>query len=262
MPPGFDPVPGFARVLRRFMVFRFAHCHAPNGKPFPLDERTWKFDDKLHLTLETHHMNETTSSMIAGQSPVEIPLAGPPPGIQSEPIPAASSAMELAAVSPPSVRPRLWPMVTVIALQWLLIEVPMWLGRGETISMLGIVMGPAVGLIGFLGCWLFFSRVPRRDRWLAMLTWAMACAVAIPCCHYSLRWFPIAMYAPPIVLTAWLLWLLATPFLAWPVRRVGLLIVLVLVCGYFPLLRFKGVYGWLTPEKSEWSLAAFRQRQV
>jgi outer membrane protein assembly factor BamB len=44
-------------------------------------------------------------------------------------------------------------------------------------------------------------------------------------------------------MTAWVVWLLLTSFLRWPVRRAGLLVVFVLAWGYFTLLRFDGIDG-------------------
>jgi outer membrane protein assembly factor BamB len=53
----------------------------------------------------------------------------------------------------------------------------------------------------------------------------------------------VLVFVLPVVTTAWVLWLLATPFLRWPVRRAGLLAVFVLAWGYFTLVRFDGLDG-------------------
>ena len=49
-----------------------------------------------------------------------------------------------------------------------------------------------------------------------------------------------------MALTVWALWLLATPFLRWPVRRTGLLVALLLTWGYFTLIRLDGIDGTMT----------------
>src|SRR5262249_43917616 len=53
----------------------------------------------------------------------------------------------------------------------------------------------------------------------------------------------VFFFTLPVATTAIVLWLLVTPFLSWPVRRAGLLVVVVLTWGYYTLVRFEGVYG-------------------
>jgi outer membrane protein assembly factor BamB len=54
-------------------------------------------------------------------------------------------------------------------------------------------------------------------------------------------------YALPVVTTAWVVWLVVTPFLRWPARRVGVLVVLLAAWGLFVLVRYEGVYGDMAP---------------
>src|SRR5436189_254064 len=56
------------------------------------------------------------------------------------------------------------------------------------------------------------------------------------------------LYALPIVTSAWVLWLLATPCLYWTARRDGLLLVFVLAWGCFTLVRFEGTNGSISAD--------------
>ena len=122
----------------------------------------------------------------------------------------------------------------IIALQWLIIKVPSRIDPGSTWALFSVsLIGPAVGLFGFLGVWLFFSRLPWRERWIGVLAFALPCAIVYPACHYTFVPIGIVSFALPFVLTAWLLWFLATPYLNWPVRRVGMAVVLALAWSFF-----------------------------
>ncbi|HEV3022129.1 MAG TPA: PQQ-binding-like beta-propeller repeat protein, partial [Pirellulales bacterium] len=58
-----------------------------------------------------------------------------------------------------------------------------------------------------------------------------------------------------VVTTAWVGWLVLTPFLSWSVRRVGLLVVFALAWGVFTLVRYEGVWGDFSATfKYRWSL--------
>jgi outer membrane protein assembly factor BamB len=143
----------------------------------------------------------------------------------------------------PQPRLRLWPAVILLGLQWLCMTVPSWLAPGTMLQFFGMFISPMVGAAGFLIWWLFFSRLRWRERWLTLLACAVIGAVAFVSYHSSFGIFGVILYALPAVTTAWLLWLLATPFLRWPARRTGLLVVFALGWGAFALVRFEGVYG-------------------
>jgi outer membrane protein assembly factor BamB len=105
--------------------------------------------------------------------------------------------------------------------------------------------GP-LAIIGlFLAWWLFFSCVPWLDRFEALLVCGLGAAAIIPLLHGSVppQFYPFvfAVYGLPIVLTAWVAWLVVTQKVSWPVRRFGLLLVIVLAWIYPPLLRFDGI---------------------
>ena len=61
--------------------------------------------------------------------------------------------------------------------------------------------------------------------------------------HPSFAGMPMLMLALPWVTTVWVVWLVVTPFLNWPIRYAGLLAALLLTWSYFGLLRIDGVDG-------------------
>jgi outer membrane protein assembly factor BamB len=131
-----------------------------------------------------------------------------------------------------------------IVVMWIVYKGPALIVPGSYWAQLGMMIGPALGFFGFVVSWLFFSRIPWRDRWLMLLACGLGAAIVYPICDESFRGLPLGFYAPPIVLTAWAVWLLITPSLAWPVRRISLAVVLGLVWCYFPLLRWNSVDGF------------------
>jgi outer membrane protein assembly factor BamB len=180
-------------------------------------------------------MSEVTSNPLAGVPPAE------PPSIQ-----------RATAVT----RPRLWPAVLILAVQWAakLLAERFW--QGEVAYLYAVFYGPMVGAGLVLLWWLFASRVPWRDRLLvplAVLAGGAATLFTDPIGPEA-GGFKVVLYALPVALTAGTLWLLVTRPLRWPGRRLGLLAALLLPFGYYALMRIDGVWGDMTPALSwRWS---------
>jgi outer membrane protein assembly factor BamB len=162
----------------------------------------------------------------------------------SPPMPEAQVG-PVVAPPPPSVerRLRLWPAVVLLALEWLLITVPGWVAPATFTQFMFMFWGPVLASLGLVIWWLFASRLRWTDRLLGLAACVALGAAAYPFWHAKSGVFALIIYALPAVTTAWVLWLLATPFLAWPVRRAGLLVVFFLTWNFFDLLRFEGVNG-------------------
>jgi outer membrane protein assembly factor BamB len=109
--------------------------------------------------------------------------------------------------------------------------------------MLGMMWAPLVAVVALLAWWLFASRLRWTDRILGVGVALAAGAAAFALRDPSIDMMGTIIFALPRVVTAWVLWLLVSVFLPWPVRRLGLVVVLALVWGYMALLRFDGVYG-------------------
>src|SRR5437763_492206 len=70
------------------------------------------------------------------------------------------------APRPPA--PRVWPAVAIVALEWLAIEIPRWLELQFFVQFMAMFLAPitAAALLGLW--WLFFSRLPWRDRFVCL----------------------------------------------------------------------------------------------
>ncbi|HLJ96044.1 MAG TPA: PQQ-binding-like beta-propeller repeat protein [Gemmataceae bacterium] len=138
---------------------------------------------------------------------------------------------------------RLWPGVVIVIAEWLLITVPGWIVPATFTHFITMMWGPVLAVLALAVWWVLASRLRWTDRWLGLLACAAAGAAAYPFFNSGFGLFGVAIYALPVVTTAWVLWLVLTPLLRWPVRRVGLVVVFVLAWGYFTLLRFEGIDG-------------------
>jgi outer membrane protein assembly factor BamB len=176
-----------------------------------------------------HNINESIS-----------PVSPAPSATASPPEPTATKA------SPAEHRLRLWPGVAIIALLWLVITAVNWLFPVTFFAFMTMFIAPMVATLALIVWWLSFSRLSWTDRIVCLSACIVYAGVAFAFKHSSFGIHAIFIYAVPTVLTAWVLWLLLSYFLPWPVRRAGLLIVLILVLGYFTLLRFDGLWGNIT----------------
>jgi len=169
-------------------------------------------------------------------------------------IPAARSASQPVEPRAASAAPRqlrLWPAVVIVALQWTVMVVPVLVARDNMLAMMMAKMGaPLLGFLGLALWWLFASRLRWRDRLLGLVACVGLGAAAYPFNHPTFDLFPLIMIALPVLTTAWVLWLVLTPYLSWPVRRAGLVVVFALVWIHFTQVRFDGVWGSFAAELS------------
>lgn len=171
-----------------------------------------------------------------------VPPAPLPPEAQA-PAPALDFSSPLPDAEP---RPRLWPGVLIVALLWLVMTLPSWVEMEQEYQMMSMFYGPMIGAVAFVAWWLLASRLRWADKGIGLLVGVLGGVAAYLLCDPSFRAMGpmlLIIYGVPRVITAWIAWLIITPFLRWPTRRVGLLSVLLLTWGYFALVRFEGVDG-------------------
>jgi outer membrane protein assembly factor BamB len=145
-----------------------------------------------------------------------------------------------------TVKPRMWPALVIVAIQWIALIVPARLAPGDMAAFFGFMIAIYGGLGGFLLWWLFFSRVSWADVGLGLLAIALGLIGLGFLGHDSVRamgGMPIIMYVAPMVTTAIIVWLGVTPFLSWRWRRAGIFVVALAVCAYFGSLRLEGMNG-------------------
>ncbi len=169
-------------------------------------------------------------------------------GVTSHPAPAPMQHLPIA-------RPlRLWPGVLIVVLQWAVIKVPGLVDADPFMQFMCMFWGPVAGAVALAGWWLFASRLRWADRVLALLVCALAGIGATLLSHPSFK-YGMLMYGLPMVTTAWVGWLLLTPFLNWPIRRAGLLATLLLGWGACDLVRMDGIDGNFSAELNwRWAL--------
>lgn len=180
-----------------------------------------------------------------------------------------------APLSPPvaaAVRPRLWPVIIILAVQWgakLLAETVL---QGEPAAMNILLFGPMLGTLLILAWWLLLSRVPWRDRLLVFLVIVAGGAVTVMTdIALPAGGMKFAFYALPLALAAGVLWLVVTPYLRWEWRRTGMILAILLVTGLFAVLRFENgmwgdfstrfVWAW-SPTNENRALAEINKRQA
>jgi outer membrane protein assembly factor BamB len=110
------------------------------------------------------------------------------------------------------------------------------------VHIMSLFFGPLLGMLGLLLWWLFFSRQRWTDRLLVLGVFALAGVSAMILAHPTFGMFGLSI-ALRYIAAAWVVWLAVTPFLGWPVRRAGLLALLVLGWGACDLVRREGVKG-------------------
>ncbi len=165
--------------------------------------------------------------------------------IPAAPVPSGELSPDATVLPKPSVapRPRLWPAVVIVILEWLAITVPGWVVPGTMIQFEAMFFGPMVGGAALVLWWLFASRVPWFDRLFGLLACAVLGAGAWCLYHPSFGMSGLIMYALPTVAVGWVLWMLGTPFVPWPIRRAGLVVMFLLAWGCFALFRIGGIDG-------------------
>jgi outer membrane protein assembly factor BamB len=131
-------------------------------------------------------------------------------------------------------------------MQWLAMTVPGWIAPGSMVHIMIMMWTPMLALGAFALWWLFASRLAWKDRFIILGGCAALGAAAVLVYDPSMRsmgGMTITFNVLPIVTLVWIVWLVATMLVRWPIRRYGLLLLFALIWGYFGLVRMEGVDG-------------------
>jgi outer membrane protein assembly factor BamB len=163
------------------------------------------------------------------------------------------------AEQPPSgsaKRPRLWPAVALVALFWALHFVVGGLEKPYFYGFLYSMAAAALLALLFFTWWWTNRRVRLGERLYAFALVVGTGAVVGPLCDKSI-WFALPTVGLPLALTAWTLWMLLVRATGFRWNWLGLLAVVVLTWGYFPLVRMDGVNADLQADmRWRWSPSA------
>jgi outer membrane protein assembly factor BamB len=165
----------------------------------------------------------------------------------------------------PTGRLRLWPGIVAVALQWILwLVVPKLAPDLMIYAMLGAIPG---GALTVLVWWLFFSRAPRSERWVAIALMILGAYAIRPLLDKSIATGAMGVLfilsVIPTLCLALVLWAVATRNLAPTPRRAALLAAVVAGSGCWALMRTDGITGegssqlkWRWTKTSEQKLLA------
>jgi outer membrane protein assembly factor BamB len=154
-----------------------------------------------------------------------------------------SPAVTTSSQLPSKVHLRLWPAIALAALLWALLNIPGMIAPMTMVTFMAWIFGPMLVAVGLAIWWLAASRARWFDRILIPVVFIAALIVARLAAHPSMTKFAFLSYVLPIPLYLTVAWLVVTQWLSWPIRRAGLITVIILSCGYYALVRNEGTTG-------------------
>jgi outer membrane protein assembly factor BamB len=152
---------------------------------------------------------------------------------------------------------RVWPGVVIVGLQWLVMfALPVVVPEVSSVGMIGGVVGGLAVAVW----WMFFSRVPRFERWGAIVLIIVALLATRPLTHESIRHGMMGamfvLYAIRGLSLALVASAVASRRLAAGPRRVMMVAAILLACGMWTLVRTNGIIGSGSDFEWRWTKTA------
>ncbi len=138
----------------------------------------------------------------------------------------------------------LWPGIVIVILQWLIrYGLPALVPEAIGIGIFGAIF---LGL-AFVVWWLFFSRAPKFERWVAVPLMIIALVVTSLLLHKSIATAMMGMMFPlfsiPAICLVFVVWAITSRTLSDRVRRVTMVVAILAGSGFWALLRTNGMDG-------------------
>lgn len=139
---------------------------------------------------------------------------------------------------------RLLPGIIIVILQWLIrFVIPVFMPGAIAIGIFG-------GLIGGLAIviwWVFFSRAPRFDRWIAVFLMILALVatsrIIDKSISTSMMGLMFIVYSIPVLSIAFVAWAVASRSLSKGLRQITMIATILLSSGFWVFLRSDGMDG-------------------
>jgi outer membrane protein assembly factor BamB len=155
-----------------------------------------------------------------------------------------SSESQPAGLAPaPAPRPRVWPAVVLVGVFWAFSLACRWTDMVLFVRFLSELISCALLILLFTVWWLLSRRFSLVDRLLGLAAAVAGGVGAVRLADPTLPVITLLLVAVPWVFTAWTAWLLLARGAAAPVRRLGLVAVLLLAWVPFTLIRMNGLDG-------------------
>src|SRR4051812_49164943 len=152
---------------------------------------------------------------------------------------------------------RVWPAIVMLVVFWAFLVAHFTFEMDMFPRFISRMIAYGLLLIGYLGWWLTRRQISRRDRFLAIGIVILSSVIAGLVADKSVDLFVLFMSAFPFVFTAWALWIVVSRHRSISLQRIGFVIVIALVTGFFALLRWEGLYGNQIPQFSwRWTKSA------
>ena len=149
------------------------------------------------------------------------------------------------STQPTQLKPlRLWPGVVIVILQWFIRFVIPGFVYADMVTQIGVFGGLLSGL-AIVVWWLFFSRAPRSERWLAIVLMIAALIATSRLLDKSIETAMMGMmfiiYSIPVLSLAFIGWAVASRHLSTGLRRVTMVATILLSTGFWVFLRTDGM---------------------
>ncbi len=139
---------------------------------------------------------------------------------------------------------RVWPGVVIVILQWLIRFVIPGFVHEDIVTQIG-VFGGLLGGLALVVWWLFFSRAPRSDRWIAIVLMIAALFATSQLIDKSIKTAMVGMmfiiYSIPVLSLAFVAWAVASQHLSRGLQRITMVATILLATGFWAFLRTDGM---------------------